>query len=359
MLTAKPANDGDSMFRILILILLCCCGPWRVALAGSTYNISYEHNGFHNYDHGSGIVLFYEIEFITENKNFSGMKHMAYRVNLKNREIIDKIDIDNSKNCIKYYPKLSPAKDRVISFVEGSMFLLNLESDECSQINYEFNLISYAWTQDGKVIFSGRDFKTFHLLNPKNKKFESYSHAEHSSFFMWNYGLNAIQFAYIPKKYLKEDNIFFTSDDLEYFYINEDHEWTKYEKKPPLVSSRGDVYFRQYSANEEPTTMEFFDVRTNEKISVAKGMGLTHFATNIVWLDNNWVYVQGSPGVFNYVKGKMVPFISDLEELTIPFAVDQNRYAIMYQGKEDRLKIFDLQEMKFISSYEPFWRSKK
>lgn len=350
------------MFRLLITLCLYA-SFMATAYSGDTFSIRYESSGFFNYDRNLGDVVFVERKFSRASAGAPGVgRNFVYRINLNDRKVIESVGFrDAAARCLGYMPKRSPGGAYLasLSLSGKAVLLLDLVSGECREVVAGFYHSDYSWSEDGKkLIFKDASTNSFHVLDPRTQQFERYSSAGGGVAYSvsWSQMLNETIYIFKPRELSEVEPYKYTTDDFDYFYINDEGEWVRLEVKHPLMNPHGDVYFVEHSGIEQLPTTEFFDAETGDMLSIQENFfvagGNNKYA---VWLDNDWVYFQGGAGVLNYRSGQFVPFGSD-EDPLVPFSVADGRYAIMYDGKEGLLKVYDLQTRKYIESYEPFWR---
>ena len=328
-------------------------------IAKTVHDIPYEYNGFFNYNHKNGKVIFMEFSS-TVTKTEDSFQFIIYDLDLINSNVIRKTNIKKAAGCIQESPKIDSHGDWIASVNPKLkvVYLLNIRTEDCNKINYNFTVSNFGWSRDSKwLVFNERKDKSFHLLDPKTQEFSQVSNEKSGTkLFIWEPQLKTTLFAFLPWKTIGGEQK--TSDMYEYFYLNNELQKVKYENKPPLYNKEHNLYFKLTSENYVEPYTTFYDLTTNKKIGVAQELYLRSRQTYVVMLNNNGVYFHGGRGLYDYKKNEFIHF-STPDQAVIPFAVDQDRYAIMYHSKENLLKVYDLQERKYIKSYTPFWREQK
>ena len=348
------------LVKSLFLTLLVSFFLFNSTLIAKTkFNIPYIYSGFFNYNHKEGRVIFTEKLYIRTNTK-SSSQYTVYDLDLSESKVISKVSMKNASGCIHESPKLDPRGVTIATVDRSSktVYFLNKSSGDCNKTHYNFTLSDFGWSRDSKwLVFNERKSKSFHLLDPTTLEFKQLSNSKSgTNFFIWEPHLKTTLFAFLPWKKIGAEQK--TSDMYEYFYLNNELEKVKYENKPPLYNKEHSLYFKLTSENYVEPYTTFYDLTTNKKIGVAQELYLSSRQTYVVMLNNNGVYFHGGRGLYDYKKNEFIHF-STPDQAVIPFAVDQDRYAIMYHSKENLLKVYDLQERKYIKSYTPFWREQK
>lgn len=235
-----------------------------------------------------------------------------------------------------------------------TLSILNLMTGECKQKMHNLSIMKFVWSDDGKWLdLMDRNSVSFYRMNPESMEFEKIEHKGAIDSIAWSVDLKRTLYVYRTKS---ADELSDTASGYAYYYVDDDGVQRKVDSKYPLTNPDGDVYFYTEFEDEQSPTTTFFDMKSGKALSRQSGFYLGFYNRYAVWLKNDWVFFQGANGVLNYRTGEFVTFGTELTPSVVPFSVSDGRYAMMYLMGEDKLMVYDLEERKYIESYEPFWR---
>lgn len=315
---------------------------------------------FFAYNRSSGTIVFQETGSF---KQLDGRRRYTaanYFIDLTARKVLLSVrGKERLKGCFAGRFARSPSGDVVVSQNDNTKTLsvLELKTRECQQKIHELSMQGFNWSDDGKQI-EIEDYSNYayYLMNPEDMGFHKLEPKGAVYGFAWSQKLNASLFVYRPSGFdINDDNS--NSNQLDYYYLDHDKTQKKLDDEFPLTNPQGDVYFYVNYPEEELPVTTFVDKKTGEVLARKSNFYLGPNHRYAVWLKDGWVYFQGASGVLNYRTDKFVSFSTELTPEVFPFSVSEGRYAIMYLRGEDRLMIYDLEERKYIESYEPFWRN--
>ncbi len=347
------------MDRLLLLLLVSVFFFEGAVAAEIDYEISSSPiKNFFAYHRSSGTVEFYEESYIRQpTGGYDIHSSTNYYLNLKDKEVVRvRRGRELLSGCFGGELIRRPHGRSTASLNNNTntLSLLDLETGECRHTDYNYATMAISWSDDGKWLeLMDRKSVAFYRMNPETMKFEKLERKGAIDSMAWSPKLGRSLYVYRTKPV--GDN-YESSADYAYYYVDDDGVQRKVEDTHPMTNPNGDVYFYTEFLDEEPPTTTFVDVKTGKELARQPAFYLAISSRYAIWLKDNWVYFEGGGGVLNYRTGEFVSLGTELTPSVSPFSVSDGRYAMMYLRGEDRLMVYDLEERKYIESYEPFWR---
>lgn len=312
---------------------------------------------FYAYHRASGTLT------LSETGSFKGKnweRHYtsaSYFIDLKNKKVLRAVrGKERLSGCFAGRLMRSPNETLVASQNDNSntLSILNLETGECKQKKHNLAVMSFAWSGDGKQIeIEDGNSHAFYLVNPEDFSVRKLPPQGVPYSFFIGQRAGEILYLYRTKRF---EVGYYSSKQFDYYVLDEYGEQKKLDDKYLMTNPSGDVYFYTQFEDEQSPTTSFVDMISGKVLAVQPGFYLGSSNRYAIWLKNDWVYFQGANGVLNYRAGEFVNFGTELTPSVVPFSVSDGRYAMMYLMGEDKLMVYDLEERKYIESYEPFWR---